>query len=42
MARLSRPDVSHLLPHEKDVDVAALREELVVLEASVGKSPSEP
>ncbi|HUY49182.1 MAG TPA: recombinase family protein [Streptosporangiaceae bacterium] len=30
--RLSRPDVTDLLPHEKDVDVAALREELIVCE----------
>ena len=33
VARLSRPDVTDLLPREKDVDVAALREELIVLEA---------
>jgi hypothetical protein len=33
VARLSQPDVTDLLPREKDVDVAALREELVVLEA---------
>jgi len=31
--RLSRPDVADLLPRETDVDVAALREELIVLEA---------
>ena len=31
--RLSRPDVAGLLPHETDVDVAGLREELIVLEA---------
>ena len=31
--RLSRPDVTDLLPRETDVDVAALREELIVLEA---------
>ena len=31
--RLSRPDVADLLPRETDADVAALREELIVLEA---------
>jgi site-specific DNA recombinase len=31
--RLSRPDVTDLLPRESQVDVAALREELIVVEA---------
>ena len=33
VARLSRPDVTDLLPREARVDVAALREELIVVEA---------
>ena len=33
VARLSRPDVVDLIPRERDVDVTALRDELIVLDA---------
>jgi DNA invertase Pin-like site-specific DNA recombinase len=33
VARLSRPDVTDLIPRERDVDVAGLRDELIVCDA---------